>query len=425
MESLKRFFFVEELKSDLKTELAGGFLTFSALIHVFVLNAVLFERAGLHFREAYMATLVSFALVNLYAAFAVKLPFVLAPSMAISSYFVNLVVIACGVPYASGIALLLTSALIVGALSFTRGRESLTELFPLCLRRAMRPALGGMLALFGLFLGKVIVASSFRLTTFGNIYDAQTFLTLIGFIVTLVLVLNKVRFAYALGMIVTALCAFCLGELSAPDGAVLSPLGMERTIFGFDFAQIFALLPFVLIVATSAVAENTALTGALTEDNAEGKRAWCAASIGSVIGSCCGMGSFTLAPENSLSKENGGKTGLVPLTAALLGLAMLFAEPLAQIIAKMPSIIAPPLIITGIKLLFDIKDTDTSDLSEAVPAYAFVFLSALTFNIGLGLGASMLLYVFLKIFSGRKSELTKGHYALSLLFAFYVLNFLV
>ena len=56
------------------------------------------------------------------------------------------------------------------------------------------------------------------------------------------------------------------------------------------------------------------------------------------------------------------------------------------------------------------------DISEALPAFVTIMMIVLTYSIADGICFGMISFVVIKLFAGRRSELTLSMYILSLLF---------
>jgi AGZA family xanthine/uracil permease-like MFS transporter len=106
--------------------------------------------------------------------------------------------------------------------------------------------------------------------------------------------------------------------------------------------------------------------------------------------------------ENATGIAEGGRTGLMALTVAVLfALTLLFA-PLVGFVPGFAT--APVLVLVGALMLGEIRHIPFEDLTEAVPAFLTIVLMPLTFSIAEGLAFGFLSYVLLKGLTGRWRE---------------------
>ena len=101
------------------------------------------------------------------------------------------------------------------------------------------------------------------------------------------------------------------------------------------------------------------------------------------------------------------------LIAALFVAAMFFAP----VVAAVPSYAtAPALILVGALMCGAIARVRWDDFTDAVPAFLTLIATPLTFSIATGLSVGLLSFTFLKLFSGRRREISPLIWVLSALF---------
>ena len=97
-------------------------------------------------------------------------------------------------------------------------------------------------------------------------------------------------------------------------------------------------------------------------------------------------------------------------------------EPVAAAILDFSAILAPLLIFSGCLLLKGLR-LDWQRASEHVAFFAVLLVTPLSSSLAAGLGAGMILYVFLEVFSGRGKKIHPALFffagAFSLYFAYY------
>jgi AGZA family xanthine/uracil permease-like MFS transporter len=126
-------------------------------------------------------------------------------------------------------------------------------------------------------------------------------------------------------------------------------------------------------------------------------------SIATIIGSIFGTSSTTSYIESGAGIKEGGKTGLVAVTVGVFFLLCLFLAPLAKTI---------PAYATGAALVFiatffcrNLVNLDWDDISEYSPALLAAFIMPLTYSISNGIALAFIVYVLVKVISGKMSDL--------------------
>jgi AGZA family xanthine/uracil permease-like MFS transporter len=144
-------------------------------------------------------------------------------------------------------------------------------------------------------------------------------------------------------------------------------------------------------------------------------RALLADALGTIVGALSGTSTVTSYVESAAGVAAGARTGLGNVAiAALFGLAM-FCAPL---VAAIPSYAtAPALILVGALMCGSVAKVNWSDFTDAFPAFLTIIATPLTYSIATGLSLGVLSFTFLKLFSGRRKEVSVLIWVLAVLFA--------
>ena len=78
---IKHFFHLEELKTDVKTEILAGFTTFFTMAYIIIVNPAILEAAGIPRSASIMATCISAFFGTFLMGIYAKRPFAIAPYM--------------------------------------------------------------------------------------------------------------------------------------------------------------------------------------------------------------------------------------------------------------------------------------------------------------------------------------------------------
>jgi AGZA family xanthine/uracil permease-like MFS transporter len=89
----------------------------------------------------------------------------------------------------------------------------------------------------------------------------------------------------------------------------------------------------------------------------------------------------------------------------------------APIVAAIPSFAtAPALILVGALMCGSVAKVKWTDFTESIPAFLTVIATPLTFSIATGLSFGLLSFTFLKLFAGRRKEISPLIWVLTVLF---------
>ena len=99
--------------------------------------------------------------------------------------------------------------------------------------------------------------------------------------------------------------------------------------------------------------------------------------------------------------------------AGLFLLAM-FCAPLVAAIPGYAT--APALILVGALMCGAVAKVKWDDYTDSVPAFLTLIATPLTFSIATGLSLGLLSFTFLKLFTGRRKEISPLIWVLSVLF---------
>jgi AGZA family xanthine/uracil permease-like MFS transporter len=140
-------------------------------------------------------------------------------------------------------------------------------------------------------------------------------------------------------------------------------------------------------------------------------------ALSTVVASLLGTTSAGAYIESATGIEAGGRTGLASVFTAFLFLLTLFLAPFFTAVPGCAY--GPALIIVGMLMISPIVRVKFDDLTEILPIFSIIALMSFTYNLGIGITASFVLYPLMKVLAGRFREVHPGLWflaALSLLF---------
>jgi AGZA family xanthine/uracil permease-like MFS transporter len=93
------------------------------------------------------------------------------------------------------------------------------------------------------------------------------------------------------------------------------------------------------------------------------------------------------------------------------------------VLASIPAITAPALIIVGFLMMNVLRKIEWQDLEEAFPAFLIVVLMPLTYSIATGIGIGFIVYPVLKLLRGKRSDVHPIFYLFAVLFFIQIVFF--
>lgn len=424
--NLKEWFKFSERKTDFSTEIIAGMTTFVTMVYIVVVNPAILSKTGMDFNGVFVATILASMIGTLIMGIFANYPIAIAPGMGMNAYFAFAVVLAMGVAWQQALGAVFIASVIFMILSFTKFRNSLIDAIPISLKQGITAGIGLFITFIGLQNAKLVVGSPATLVTLGNLEDPMTFLTVIGLIISLVLMVNRVKGALFLGMILTAIIAFFQGLLVLPDTFFSMPSGLDKTFMQMDiqgvfdgglYAIIFTFLIVTLFDTTGTMLGIGEQAGLIKEGKFPNIRgALLADAFGSTFGAILGTSPTSSYVESGAGVAAGGRTGFTAVVVALLFALVLFCAPIAQMLASLPAVTAPSLIIVGFLMMNGLRKIDWNDMEEAFPAFLVLLMMPLCYSITTGVGIGFIIYPLLKIFRGKAAQVHPLMYIFMILF---------
>lgn len=422
---LKQYFQFKERNTNYTTEIIAGITTFLTMAYIIILNPSVLSKTGMDFDGVFFATIIASVVGCLFMGIFANYPIAIAPSLATNAYFTFVVVISMGIPWQEALGAVFISALIFLLLSLTSFRQAVINSIPSSMKEGISAGIGLFISFVGLQNAHIIVASPSTLVTLGNLTDPITYMSLLGIFISVVLIINNVRGALFLGMIIISIISFFFGYISLPDTIFNTPefgnTFMQMDIMGAISHNLFTIIFTFFIVTlfdTTGTMLGIAKQAGLMKNNTfpNVQSAFLADSIASLVGAIFGTSPTSPYVESSSGVASGGRTGFSNIIVALLFILMLFAAPIAKVLAEVPAVTAPALIIVGFYMMSSLSRIDWNDMQEAFPAFLIFLLMPLSYSITDAVGIGIITYCLIKIFCGKFKQVHPLLYAFMLLF---------
>lgn len=426
-------FKLKERNSNIKTEVLAGLTTFLTLAYIIVVNPMILSDAGVPFDQAFTATILAIIVGTLCMALLANYPIVIAPAMGLNAYFAYSVLGTHDISYTVAFSAVFVTGIIFILLSLTSFRSKLIEAIPNNLKHAISAGIGLFITFIGLRLSGVVTQHESNLVTLGSFRDPSVALTLVGLVITIVLIVRNVQGAIFIGMIVTAIIAFFTGQLeinglvstpALPEGIIVAnPITSIADVINYGlYGVVFSILLVMLFDTTGALLGIVRQAGLLKENKLEKSgSAFFADSIGTTVGAMFGTSPTAASVESSAGVGAGGKTGLTALVVAILFLITAFFSPLIGAVSNVAAITAPSLIIVGSMMIKSINEIDWTHFDESFPAFLVIVAMPLTSSIANGIALGFIAYPILKMARGKFREVHPFVYMFAVLFLYQLI----
>ena len=422
--AISRYFRLAEHGTTVRTELVAGATTFVTMAYIIFVNPQLMAAAGMDEQASFVATCLASALACLIMGLYANWPVGLAPGMGLNAFFTYAVVGEMGYSWEVALGAVLLAGVLFVIMSVTRLRRWMLDSIPLDMRIAMGAGVGLFIGFIGLKSGGIVVASDATFLTLGDLTSPEPLLACIGFLLIAILSIRQVPGAIIAGILMVTIVALLTslvnfnGVVSAPPS--IAPTFMKLDIAGaLDVAMVSVVIAFLFVNLFDTAGTVLGVASRAHLVNADGSiknmdRALKADSTASVLGAFLGCSPVTSYLESAAGAEAGGRTGLTAVTVGGLFLLAIFFAPLAGMVPAYAT--AGALIYVAVLMLTGMQGLAWSDMTEAAPALITIVMIPLTFSIANGIALGFISYVAIKLFVGRRSDISLGAWFLAIIF---------
>ena len=441
---MDKFFKISERGSSVRAEIVGGVTTFFAMAYIIFVNPGLLSQTGMNSNGVMLATCISAAVGCLLTALLANAPFAQAPGMGLNAFFTFTVCFNMGYTWQEALAIVLLSGILFLVISVSPLRSKIISSIPGFLKSAISAGIGLFIAFIGLLnvklvgFGAGVPALQFLVDdgTGNMVANTAGILTIIGLLITAILMAYKVKGAIVIGIIITTIIGFPMGETHLPDAITMSVFKeLGEVAFKLDIPGVMAkgILPLVTAVISFALVDcfdtvgtliGTAKNAGMTDKNGNlpgGDRALIADAVATCCGACLGTSTVTTFVESSTGISEGARTGLSSIVVGVLFLLACLLAPVAGIIPSAAT--APALIIVGVLMIRGATEVNWGDFEEACPAFLTIAMMPFAYSISDGIGFGFISYSIIKLARGKAKDVPVLVYIISVLFILkYVLT---
>ncbi|MER7455743.1 NCS2 family permease [Micromonospora sp. NPDC126480] len=462
-----RYFEISARGSTMSREVRGGLATFFTMAYIVVLNPLILGSAvdgdgkSLPIPALAAATALVAGLMTILMGVVGRFPLALAAGLGVNALVAY--EIAPEMTWADAMGLVVIEGVIIGVLVLTGLRTAVFRSVPTQMKTAIGVGIGLFLTIIGLvdagFVRRIPDEANTTvpvgLGIGGKLVSWPMLVFVVGLLLTLVLVVRRVKGAILLGILASTVLAmiveamgnigpsFVNGEpnpegwsLNVPtipttwvDVPDLSLLGKFNVLDSWSRAGWLVVLMFVFTLLitdffdTMGTMVAVGQEGGMLDERGTPPRAreiLLVDSIAAASGGAASVSSNTSYIESAAGVAEGARTGVANLVTGVLFLLAMFVAPLVQVVPFEAASTA--LVVVGFLMMTAVRTIDWSDYEIAIPAFLTIVLMPFTYSISNGIGAGLITYVVVKLAKGKAREIHPLLYAVAALFVLYFLR---
>ncbi|HZM76275.1 MAG TPA: NCS2 family permease [Candidatus Limnocylindrales bacterium] len=462
MTSLDRFFEISARGSTMSRELRGGLATFFTMAYIVVLNPLILHSSkdatgaqlgggvdGLPLIAA--ATALVAGVMTIVMGVAGRFPLALAAGLGVNAMVAF--EIAPKMTWADAMGLVVIEGLIIAVLVLTGLRTAIFHSVPTQLKTAIGVGIGLFLAIIGFVDAGFVRATGtpappIGLGIGGKIVTWPGLVFVVGLLLTIVLVVRKVKGAILIGIGATTVLAIVVEAIakvgSGERGWSLNVPRVPEKWFGkpdfsllgqfnlFDSWKtagvvVCAMFVFTLLITdffdTMGTMVAVGQEGGLVNEDGTVPRTGTILfvdSLAAAAGGAASTSSNTSYIESAAGVAEGARTGISNLVTGGLFLLAMFLAPLVTIVPFEAA--ATALVVVGFVMMTGIRNIDWADYEIAIPAFLTIVLMPFTYSISNGIGAGVITYALIKLVRGKAREVHPLMWGVVALFLLYFLR---
>lgn len=465
-----RWFELSARGSTYGREIRGGLVTFFTMAYIVVLNPLIIGTAkdvngmlignapdvGKAITMVAAATALVAGVLTIVMGFVGRFPVALAAGLGLNGFVAF--TLAPQMTWADAMGLVVIEGIVILLLVLTGFRSAVFTAVPEQLKYAIGVGIGLFIAIIGLVDAGIVRPGvpliGFGL--FGSLSGWPMFIFVFGLLLTIILVVRKVRGAILIGILATAVVAiiveavFKIGPRTGADGSEANPVGWslnvpalpEQVVSTPDLgllgqfnllgsweaigviATILAIFSLMLsdFFDTMGTAFGLATEADLLDKDGQiphFESILVVDSLGAIAGGAASTSSNTAYIESASGIGEGARTGIASLVTGVLFLIAMFFSPLVTVIPHEAA--TPALVVVGFLMMTQVRHIDFMDYQIGIPAFLTIILMPFTYSITVGIGAGFVSWVIIKIFTGRIREINWLMWVVSIAFAIYFL----
>lgn len=433
-EKISSYFELEQLNTNMKREMLAGFTTFISMAYILFVNPTVLGASGMDEGAVFTATALASALGCILMGVLAKYPIATAPALGINAFFAYSVSVGMGIPWQTTLAGVFVASLIFILITIFKLRELIIDAIPADLKFAISGGIGLFIAFLGLSQGGLIVANDATLVGLGPLNVGSTWVTIVGLVVTAILLVRRVPGGIFIGMAISTIVGLATGVIPMPDKIISSAPSLETTFLvalghvkDINTTQMWVVVLTFLLVTffdTAGTLVGLANQAGFMKDNKMPRvgKALAADSTAMLAGSLLGTSPVGAYVESSAGIAVGGRSGITAITTGILFIFSLLFSPLLAVVTS--QVTAPALIIVGVLMAQSLSKIKWNEMEIAIPSFLILLGMPLTYSISDGIALGFIFYPITMIAAKRGKEVSPIMYGLFFVFVgfMWILN---
>lgn len=447
---MEKFFKLKENGTTVGTEVIAGLTTFFAMAYIIAINPSILSKANMEWGAVFLATIISSIIGTLIMGLFANVPYAQAPGMGLNAFFVFTVCFGLKFTWQQALSMVFICGILNIIITVTKIRKYIIKAIP----RSLQNAIGGGIGIFIAYIGLLnvgIINFGAGVPSLSTLNQPVYWLFLIGLVLTIVLLVLKVKGAILISIVATSLIGIPMGVTTTMDTVSFSEAcaSLPTTFLAiFKEGGIMSLfddpsrLPLVLITIFSFSLSDTFDTigtfigtgrrsGIFSEEDEKSMetnsgfkskmdKALFADAIATSVGALVGTSNTTTYVESAAGIGAGGRTGL---TSVVVAICFAISAFLATFVSAIPfAATAPALVAVGIMMMSAFAEIEWTEFEEAVPAFFAGVFMALSYSISYGIAAGFIFYCIVKMFRKQSKDIHPILWVSTILF---ILNFVL
>ncbi|MBQ2187612.1 MAG: NCS2 family permease [Bacteroidales bacterium] len=410
---LQRLFGFDSKTMTIRTEILAGVTTFLTMAYILAINPSIFSVLAdgpnpMPNDAVFTATAAAAIIGTLVMAFYAKKPFGLAPGMGLNAFFVFTVCVGMGYTWQFALTAILLEGIIFIILTVTNIRQLIVNEIPKSIKYAIGAGIGLYIAFIGLRGSGIIVNDPATDVALGDLSSATSILTIIGFFITGVLIILKVKGGLLIGILATTAIGIPMG-VTQYNGIMSNVPSIEPIFCQFEWSHVLS-WDMLIVVFTFLFCDMFDTIGTVVGVAVKAKmidkdgkidgvnKILMSDAIATTVGACLGTSTTTTYIESAAGVAEGGRSGL---TAFVIAVCFILATFLSPLFLSIPAAATGPVLcIVGVIMAAPLRDINWDDFSEAIPAFITALLIPLSYSISDGIMLGAITYVILNAICG-------------------------
>lgn len=442
---LNKIFKLKQNKTKISTEIMAGITTFMAMSYIIFVNPMILSQSGMDYNSVYVATILASMIGTLIIGFIANVPYVQSAGLGLNALFTYTICGTLGFTWQQALAMVFICGILNVLLTLTSVRKKIIHAIPDFMQESITVGIGLFITYIGIksagliefsvsAVNNGIAASADVVPQIATFNTPAVILSLIGIVITAILVSKKIKNAYLLSIISTTVIGIFLGVTPLPNFSEYTFMpSISSTFLKLDFQGLFTaqsgIVVVIMTIFTLVLSDlfdtigtfiGTGKKAGIFKLDEEGnmprnlEKALVCDSSATVIGALLGTSNVTTYVESSVGIEEGGRTGLTAVSASLCFGISLFLAPIVSIVPM--AAIAPILMFVGISMIENVTKINWMDKIIAIPAFFTIIMMPLSYSITTGIQFGFILYIIVKLANKKGKEISPVIYVFSLLF---------